>query len=1087
MFKQFYSQNMPENPAPSGNQAHAASDGLDAYYHQVQGIILNRQDWVSGLLPASTAVTTHGNYTDAWVRDNVYSILAAWGLALAYKRSGTHADRRYELEHSTVKLMRGLLTAMMRQSAKVEKFKHTQDPMDALHAKYDTRSGNVVVGDHEWGHLQLDATSLFLLMLAQMTASGLRIVFSLDEVNFVQNLVHYIRRAYRTPDYGIWERGNKMNHGQAELNASSIGMAKAALEAMANFNLFGKDGGQSSIIHVISDDIARTRITLESLLPRESISKEVDAAVLSVVGFPAFAVDNPELRDKTQALIVEKLQGRYGCKRFLLDGHQTLLEDHNRLHYEPHELKQFADIECEWPLFFCYLLLNGLFNGDANSAQDYRRQLEALRVEENGQLLLPELYIVPMQAIDAEKAQPHSQNRIPNENIPLVWAQSLFVLGCLVQDGFIELDDIDPLGRYRSTKISQQSTVQIALLAEDETVKHELGVLGIPSQTRAEIAPIQVREASELAAAYTHVGRNDRMSLTGQPLRQLRTLATSKLYELAGEPLLFLPQFMDQKGFYIAMDNQLLIQRLRLELAYIAKHWDKPGLPLVVINIKQNMLAGTDRQVLLGFIQQLQSGVLNGASIRLGVLADFLAQVCREKIGYLHDFKFSDVVWQEPERPFVKLLPYGEHSPQAISSFELTEWDIGEDETLMAVVTSNGNLFAQLEALSLLAQRHGLQHNTGLCNDQGQIAQISDLLEEVYVRAGDLHLWHIVRRCAGLLGKYDINLEQGANEILVRQHGLTVGRAYSGKATLRRPADSWQILETIRVFNPDDSSQQIIIQELIIYLGMLIKLHPELFADMHTIRVGHILQLIIARQKRLSSSSLDAAFSEILALPPHQLSQLVRETLQDYSNSETQLGRVETLNYEGERPSLGVARFPDSMDPKQFGGADDWYAWREQQGSVGRENEDFFSGVWELLHRCKGLMIGEKYNSKRRIDSETMLAQMTAGEQSFRLHINHVLNKIQAPVYRQLSVEALRAMASIVRNNPDLYIDDTLVTDILIGHAVRLTWLQAHPQYRDHYEECVSLAWQAFYQLPPHALANGILDALVYLLNHHQQ
>jgi phosphorylase kinase alpha/beta subunit len=182
-----------------------------------------------------------------------------------------------------------------------------------------------------------------------------------------------------------------------------------------------------------------------------------------------------------------------------------------------------------------------------------------------------------------------------------------------------------------------------------------------------------------------------------------------------------------------------------------------------------------------------------------------------------------------------------------------------------------------------------------------------------------------------------------------------------------------------------------------------------------------------------------------------------------------------------------VARFPDSMDPKQFGGADDWYAWREQQGSVGRENEDFFSGVWELLHRCKGLMIGEKYNSKRRIDSETMLAQMTAGEQSFRLHINHVLNKIQAPVYRQLSVEALRAMASIVRNNPDLYIDDTLVTDILIGHAVRLTWLQAHPQYRDHYEECVSLAWQAFYQLPPHALANGILDALVYLLNHHQQ
>lgn len=58
------------------------NDKLDAYFRQVQDIILSRQDWVTGLLPASTAVTVHGNYTDAWVRDNVYSILAAWGLSL---------------------------------------------------------------------------------------------------------------------------------------------------------------------------------------------------------------------------------------------------------------------------------------------------------------------------------------------------------------------------------------------------------------------------------------------------------------------------------------------------------------------------------------------------------------------------------------------------------------------------------------------------------------------------------------------------------------------------------------------------------------------------------------------------------------------------------------------------------------------------------------------------------------------------------------------------------------------------------------------------------------------------------------------
>jgi len=30
-------------------------------------------------------------------------------------------------------------------------------------------------------------------------------------------------------DFGIWERGDKMNHGVPELNATSIGMAKVFL------------------------------------------------------------------------------------------------------------------------------------------------------------------------------------------------------------------------------------------------------------------------------------------------------------------------------------------------------------------------------------------------------------------------------------------------------------------------------------------------------------------------------------------------------------------------------------------------------------------------------------------------------------------------------------------------------------------------------------------------------------------------------------------------------------------------------------------------------------------------------------------
>ena len=82
---------------------------------------------------------------------------------------------------------------------------------------------------------------------------------------------------------------------------------------------------------------------MESMLPRESNSKETDAAVFSVIGFPAFAVNNAETIGATLATVREKLGG---------------------VHYEPWELRVFDGIECEWPLFLCYIGINHLFCGE---------------------------------------------------------------------------------------------------------------------------------------------------------------------------------------------------------------------------------------------------------------------------------------------------------------------------------------------------------------------------------------------------------------------------------------------------------------------------------------------------------------------------------------------------------------------------------------------------------------------------------------------------------------------------------------------------------------------------------------------------
>ena len=57
---------------------------------------------MSGLLPASA------DHQHAWVRDNLYSILAVWGLSMAYKKTADLDEDRaktYELEMVSLYLL----------------------------------------------------------------------------------------------------------------------------------------------------------------------------------------------------------------------------------------------------------------------------------------------------------------------------------------------------------------------------------------------------------------------------------------------------------------------------------------------------------------------------------------------------------------------------------------------------------------------------------------------------------------------------------------------------------------------------------------------------------------------------------------------------------------------------------------------------------------------------------------------------------------------------------------------------------------------------------------------------------------------
>ncbi len=130
---------------------------------------MSLQNAVTGLLPAD-----EGNH-HAWIRDNVYCITAVWALSLAYKKAADLDEDRakvdehtalvigcqyvnsswysfplqkHELEQSTVKCMRGLLTAMMRQRDRIERFKKSHDPLDSIHAKFAYDTGLPVTSEN---------------------------------------------------------------------------------------------------------------------------------------------------------------------------------------------------------------------------------------------------------------------------------------------------------------------------------------------------------------------------------------------------------------------------------------------------------------------------------------------------------------------------------------------------------------------------------------------------------------------------------------------------------------------------------------------------------------------------------------------------------------------------------------------------------------------------------------------------------------------------------------------------------------------------------------------------------------------------
>jgi len=1035
---------------------------LTRFDRSIDRVVLQRQHPISGLLPASTAHTVHGNYGDAWVRDCIYSIQCVWALGIAHRNLQGPCQRSWELEQRVVDLMRGLLNAMMRQSAKVERFKSSLDPLDALHAKYNSSSGEPVVADDGWGHLQLDATSLFLLQLAQLSAGGLAIIHNSHEACFIQNLVYYVARAYRVPDYGIWERGDKGNHGLPERNASSIGMAKAALEALDGVDLFASHGDGSMQVLIPHGAVVRLRRALTGLLPRESASKEVDSACLSVIGYPAWAVEDRALVERTNRRIRRELGGPYGYKRFRRDGHQTVVEDISRLHYERDELATFEGIESEWPLFLAYELVTACFENRWDNAGHWRERLQALQVERDGEQLFPELYRVPAELLELERREPGSQRRSANENLPLLWTQSLAWIGEMLLDGLIKAEDLDPCKRRLPAELGAD-TVLVSLVPGSESVAKQLRVLGLPASD-PQASNLQVLTSDALRERLANVGSDPALGLSGHPPLRPETAVTARIYRQSGQQLAFLPAVLEEGTFFLSHDPQQLVESIVNELHLLQRHWQGQGAPLLLIPV-QSALLEQHETLLLDLTERLQSGSLEGVAVEFADLETLAGKAqCLALPEHRLEADKSDLTQQAAE-----LLQASTDLSDLTAAQEQELVDIPLEE-LRQRLWSSHSLREQAEVLELLTQRLG--HQAILSGPKGTPVELDTLLREIYRRGLGQEDWNVARRCAGAMGLIHPQLEDALTDLLSRQKQVVVGRNYSSDSRLTSPVSSQMIAALIERTCGSDGRERMLQQELLLALDGIARREPTMISGSLTFQLGQLLLLLTSELAAEQQCSQDEAFEALCDEPPHRISLRLRTVLADVDHARASLQRRELLHLSGKVQW----NIPEPLDESPSGS--DWLQHRIRLGSLQQVPKEFYAGIWSLLHHCRGLVIGDKLERRNRLTS-ALLLEKTPGERNFAIQVEHLLSRIGAPEYRQLCTESLLSLMAFATANPDTHFDDDIALDVVIGHAVRIGWRNHHPEQNTaDYSQHKAAAWDQFYRSSPAECRQWQIEAL---------
>jgi GH15 family glucan-1,4-alpha-glucosidase len=326
--------------------------------------ILRSLQYKTGLFAASKKDAPTG-YGKSWLRDNFYECL------------GFQAINDWDtIEQTMIAVMKIFEKHEYKIDIAIQQ--KPQHKHEYIHARFHPETFDEFWED--WGNKQNDSIGAILFLIGELEHRDRGILRSEVHRRMTQKLVNYLGsiQYWHDQDSGMWEENE-------EVHASSVGACVAGLKSVKRHG-----------IHVPQELIDKGLHTLATLLPRESKTKFVDLAQLSLI-WP-YHVVTPKQRDEILQNVEYHLERERGVIRYKNDYYYNKNPD------------GYSE-EAEWCFGFSWLLLIYEDFGNKGKIDFYLKKMLGT-VNEKGQV--PELYF--------------SHTDKENDNTPLGWSESLFVL-----------------------------------------------------------------------------------------------------------------------------------------------------------------------------------------------------------------------------------------------------------------------------------------------------------------------------------------------------------------------------------------------------------------------------------------------------------------------------------------------------------------------------------------------------------------------------------------------------------------------------------------------------------------------------------